>query len=323
MRFEPISFLLAGAVCISPYPAWSQAYPARAVRMIVPFSAGGPTDLTARLLGTKMSEGLGQPVVVDNRAGASGAIGAGAVAKSKPDGYTTLLSPLALHLSAFFLVKDLPYHPINDFSPITNVLDTIGGVVVSASVPAASLRELIELLKRNPGKFTYGTGPVGTEFHLIGELFKQAAGTDIVHVPYKGVGPALNDLIGGQISMMFSVLSTVSPQLSSGKIRLLAVVGTGRYSALPDIPNVIEIVPNFRKLEGGLGLFAPAGMTRPVVQRLHAEVAKAINTPEVRSNFQEAGATAIANSPEEFAATLLPALEGYGRALKLVGMKPE
>lgn len=321
MRLLLTGLLLALAV--HPLVGLSQAYPSKPVRLVITFPPGGPTDFAARLIATRMGEGLGQPLVVENRAGGGGTIGANAVTKAAPDGHTLLLTPISTHLISYFVLKSQPYDPIRDFTPICNATDASTGIAVSNSVPAASLRELINLAKREPGKLTYSSAGIGTLFHLTGEMFKQSAGVDLVHVPYKGVAQALVDLSSGQISVTFSVLAPMLPYARAGKIRIVAVMDAARYPGLPDVPTVSETLPSFKKLEGGLGFFGPAGMPRPIVQRVNAEIVKAVHAPDVRTKLEESGFRPSASTPEEFALTLKNGLEVFGQAVRLAGVKPD
>jgi tripartite-type tricarboxylate transporter receptor subunit TctC len=293
------------------------------VRLVISFPPGGPTDIAARLIAGKLGEGLGQSVVTDNRAGAGGIIAADAVAKAAPDGYTLLLNPLSTHFISAFVSKSLPYDAVRDFTPIASATDSIAGIAIANTVPARTLAELVDLARREPGKLTYSSAGIGTLFHLTGEMFKQAAGVDLVHVPYKGAAPALVDLASGQISVTFSILAPVMPYVRSGKVRLLAVIDSARNPALPEVPTASEVVPGFHKLEGGLGFFGPAGLPRAIVQRVSAEIAKAVFAPDAKAKLEEFGFRVSAIGPEEFAVAFARAADTYGRAVKLAGLKAE
>jgi tripartite-type tricarboxylate transporter receptor subunit TctC len=301
----------------------AQAYPSKPVRMVITFPPGGATDTAARLIAAKAGEGLGQPVLPDNRAGASGVIAAEVVAHAAPDGYTMLLTPVSSHLIPFFIAKNHPYHPVNDFTLICNATESSSGVVVNSTLPVRNLRELIDLAKREPGKLTYSSAGVGTLFHLTGELFKQSAGVDMVHIPYKGAAQALGDLASGQISVTFSIIAPMLPYIRAGKVRLIAVLESARNASIPDAPTVSETLPGFQKLGGGLGFFGPAALPRPIVQRLNAEIVKAIFAPDVKAKLEDFGFRATASTPEEFAALMKNEFETYGRAVKLAGLKQE
>jgi tripartite-type tricarboxylate transporter receptor subunit TctC len=314
---------LLAAACLFSTAALPQAFPSKPVRMIITFPPGGPTDIAARLIAAKTGEGLGQPVLPDNRAGASGVIAAEVAARAAPDGYTILLSPVSSHLIPFFIAKKHPFHPVNDFTLICNATESSSGVVVNSSLPVHNLKDLIDLAKREPGKLTYSSAGVGTLFHLTGEIFNQTAGVNMVHIPYKGAAQALTDLSSGQISVTFSILAPVLAHVRSGKVRLIAILEQQRNTALPDVPSVTETLPGFQKLGGGLGFYGPAGLPRPIVQRLNAEISKAIFAPDVRAKLEEFGFRVTASTPEEFVALMKTEFETYGRAVKLAGLKPE
>ncbi|MCC6474769.1 MAG: tripartite tricarboxylate transporter substrate binding protein [Burkholderiales bacterium] len=311
------------AVVLHPLAALAQAYPARPVHLIISFPPGGPTDIAARLIATKASEGLGQPLLVDNRAGGGGTIAAAAVVKAAPDGYTLLLTPVSTHFISYFVLRAKPYDPIADFTPICSATDGSTGIAVTNALPVKSIPELIDLAKREPGKLTYSSAGIGTLFHLTGELFKQAAGVNILHVPYKGAGQALVDLQSGQISMTFSILAPLVTYVRSGKVRLIAVMDEARYRGYPDVPTVAETLPGFKKLGGSLGFFGPAGLPRPIVQRANAEIARAVLAPEVRPKLEDFGFRVFASTPEEFAASLKTSYEVFEKAVRGAGIKPD
>ena len=312
------------ALCAAALPggtACGQPYPSKPLKVVLPFPPGSTVDLSARLIGARMSEGLGQPVIIDNRAGAGGVIGATLVARASPDGYTLLFTSPSSHLRAAVSSRDLPYDPVKDFTPITAAMDSVQSLAVSTALPIDSLRELIEYAKRNPGKLTYGTAGIGTEFHLAGELFKKAAGVDILHVPYKSAALALPALVAGEISLSFSTLSGQIPYQRSGKLRILAVLNPDRYAGMQDVPTVAEGVPGFEKPAAWQGYFGPAGLPRPVVLRLNGEIKAALANPDVRRQMDEAGQRPLGNSPEEFAAMIRKGLEDWAKAVRITGVK--
>ena len=313
--------VMAAAFTVSS-PVFPQAFPSKPIRMVIPFPPGG-VDITGRLLANKMSELLGQPVVVDNRGGANGLIGSELVARSAPDGYTILLTTPSTHVTAVFLQKSIPYDPVKDFTPLCAVLEPVSLLVVHPSLPVNSVQELIAHAKKNPGKLTYSSSGIGSVFHLTGEALKEAGNVDILHVPYKGTGPSLADVVAGRISMTFSALSTSRPLIVSGKVKALAVAEPRRYAGLPNIPTVAEGLPGFNKPSTWFGFFGPAGMPRPVVQRLNAEMVKTAHAPDLRDKLDQGGFSIIAGTPEDFAAILKQGLEVYGRLVKSVGLKPE
>ena len=317
-----LCFALSAAALLEDR-AWAQPYPSKPLKVALPFPPGSTADTSARLIGAKISEKLGQPVLIENRVGAGGSIGATLVARAAPDGYTLLFTTPSTHVIAVFLSRNLPYDPVKDFTPITAAMDSFQSLAVGMAGPAASLQELVEFARRNPGKLTYGTAGIGTEFHLAGELFKKAAGVDILHVPYKSAVMALPDMVAGQISMSFSTVSAQLPFLRAGKARILGILNTGRNPDLPDVPTVAEIVPAFEKPPAWQGFFGPAGLPRPIVQRLNTEIKAALATPDVRRHLDANGQRAIGNTPEEFAAMIKKGLEDTAQAIKAAGIKPE
>ena len=316
------AFAVMAATLTVSSPVFSQAFPTKPIRMVIPFPPGG-VDITGRLLANKMSELLGQPVVVDNRGGANGLIGSELVARSAPDGYTILLTTPSTHVTAVFLQKSIPYDPVKDFTPLCAVLEPVSLLVVHPSLPVNSVQELIAHAKKNPGKLTYSSSGIGSVFHLTGEALKEAGNVDILHVPYKGTGPSLADVVAGRISMTFSALSTSRPLIVSGKVKALAVAEPRRYAGLPNIPTVAEGLPGFSKPSTWFGFFGPAGMPRHIVQRLNAEMVKTAHAPDLRDKLDQGGFSIIAGTPEDFAAILKQGLEVYGRLVKSVGLKPE
>jgi tripartite-type tricarboxylate transporter receptor subunit TctC len=323
MKLKSAALLAAGIILGGTAGfAFAQSFPSKPVRMVIPFPPGG-VDITGRLLASKMSELMGQPVVVDNRGGANGVIGSELVAHAPPDGYTILLTTPSTHITAVFLSKSVPYDPVKDFTPISLALEPVSLLIVHPSVPVSSVQELMQHAKKNPGKLTYSSSGIGSVFHLTGEALKEAGGVDILHVPYKGTGPSLADVVAGRIDLTFSALSSVRPLMTAGKVKVLAVAEPTRYSGLPDIPTVAEGVPGFDKPSTWFGFFGPAGMPRPIVQRLNADIVKTVNSPDLRGKLDESGFSIVGSSPEEFAANMKKGFEVYGKIVKLVGLKPE
>jgi tripartite-type tricarboxylate transporter receptor subunit TctC len=299
----------------------AQAYPAKPIRFVVPYPAGGPLDTVARLLGAKVGESVGQPVVVDNKPGAGGNIGADIVAKSPADGYTILMGAVATHAINPTLYKSIPYDPVKDFAPITQVASTPNVLVVNPGVPAKDVKEFIAHAKANPGKLSFGSGSIGSAGHLAGELFKATAGVDMVHVPYKGAAPAMQDLVGGQVQLMFDNLASSLGQVKAGKVRALAVTTARRTPLAPELPTIAESgLPGF-DISTWFGIFAPAGTPRPALERLHAEFVKALSAPDVREKMTNLGAEPVGNSPAEFAAYIRSEAEKYGRVIRASGAK--
>ena len=312
------------ALCLAaPLPVLSQTFPARPIRMIVPFPPGPALDLVARLVAIKMGESLGQPIVVENRSGANGAIGSELVARAAPDGYTLLAATASTHVTSVFLTRTLPYDPQKDFAPFPASVEPVTCLAVNASVPANSVKELIEYARRNPGKLSYGSSGVGSVFHMMGELFKQTTGVDIVHVPYKGGAPAMSDVAAGQVTMTLISVSSANPHMRRGKVKILATLEPGRYAGLPGMPSIIESVPAFLKPASWFGFFGPAGLPQPIVARLNAEMVKALNAPEVRAKLEDVGFAVIGDTPEQFAALIRAGMRQYGAIIKAAGIQPE
>jgi tripartite-type tricarboxylate transporter receptor subunit TctC len=293
------------------------------VRIIVPFPPGNGTDILARLMAPKMTQALGQPVLVENRGGANGMIGAEAVAHAAPDGYSILFTSPSTHVTSIFLSKNLPYDPIRDFTPITAAVEPVTVMIVNPSVPANSVKELIAYAKAHPGKLDYSSPGIGAVFHMSGELFKLGAGVDIVHVPYKGASPALAGVIAGEVSIGFNSLASVLPHMRSGKVRVLAVLEANRYPGLPQVPSIGEFVPGFEKPASWFGLFGPAALPAPVLARLHAEIVNSLSAPDVHAKIDELAMSVIANTPEQFSAMIKTGIEQYGRLIKAAGIQPE
>jgi tripartite-type tricarboxylate transporter receptor subunit TctC len=315
--------LLFGAALCSPSPSAAQSYPAKPVRMVVPLAAGGGVDLIARVVAAKMSEGLGEPVVVENRAGANGAIGSEAVAHAPADGYTILFATPSSHVTSILLSKNVRFDPVKDFTPIAAVAEPVTCLAVHPSVAATSVKELIAYAKRNPGKLAYGSPGVGSVFHLTGEMFAQDAGVELLHVPYKGTGASTADAVAGQILLVFASVNTVLPYVRQGKLRLLAVLEAARYPGLPDVPTVGETLPGFVKPASWYGVFGPAGLQTSVQMRLNREIVHALQAADVRARFEDAALVPIGNTPEEFLGMLKSGIEIYGKAVKAAGLKQE
>jgi tripartite-type tricarboxylate transporter receptor subunit TctC len=280
--------------------AGAQTYPSKPVRIIVAFAPGGIADTAARSFSQKLAEALGQPVVIENRAGAGGITGAEAVARAAPDGYTLLVTSIS-HTINPSVRRNLPFDAVRDFTPVTLIMDAPNFLVVHPSLPAKSVKELVALARARPGQISYASSGTGTSTHLSGELFKALSRIDMVHVPYKGGGPAVIDLTGGHVQMMFSTLPSVLGQVRAGRLRGLAVTGARRFPQVQEYPTMIEAgVPGY-EVSGWSGMFAPAGAPRDAVTRIAAEVAKILRAPEVKERFSTLGAEPVGNSPDEFA----------------------
>jgi tripartite-type tricarboxylate transporter receptor subunit TctC len=315
MRFA--AFVLLAAACTGGF---AQGYPAKPIRIVVSFPAGGIADLYARIIGTKVQEGWGQPVVVENRTGAGGNIGAEAVAKSAPDGYTLNMSALGPHAVNVSLFSKLPYDPVKDFAAIALVLEAEGLLVLHPSVPANSVAELIAHARANPGKLTFASAGMGTASHLAGELFKTMARVEMTHVPYKGNVPAITDLLAGQTSLLFATMPTVLPHAKAGKLRALATIGAARSAAAPELPTVAESLPGF-EVNNWIGLFAPAGTPPEIVRRWNGEVMRIMQSPEIQARLPAEGARFSPNSPEQFAAFVRSEIAKWAPVVKASGAR--
>ncbi|MDN8613273.1 tripartite tricarboxylate transporter substrate binding protein [Variovorax ginsengisoli] len=295
------------------------AFPSKPITIIVPFSAGGTTDILARVVGLYMSRDLGQPVVVDNRAGAGGNIGGQAAARSPADGYTLFMGTVGTHAINQSLYKKMPFDPIKDFAPLTRVAMVPNLLVANPSQPFKSVKEMIAYAKANPGKINFGSSGNGSSIHLSGELFKQMAGVDMQHVPYRGSAPAVSDLLGGQIAIMFDNMPSAIPHVKGGKLRALAVTTAKRSPALPDVPTIAEAgVPGY-EATSWFGLLAPAGTPAPVVAKLNASILKALADPEVKKKLAEQGAEPHGEKPEQFAAFIESETLKWGKVVKESG----
>ena len=302
--------------------AHAQDYPSRPVRIVVPFAPGGPNDIIVRLVAQKLTETWGQPFVVENRPGAGGNIGTDFVAKAAPDGYTLLsVGPGSLIINP--LIGKVPYDTARDFAPVTLMARAPNALVAHPSLPAGSVKELIELARSQPGRINYGSGGNGSTPHLAGAMFAAMAGVALTHVPYKGTAPATADLIGGQVQIAFLGIPTVLPHVKSGKLHVLAVTGKHRSPELPGVPTVDEAgVPGY-ELSPWYGLLAPAGTPREVVVRLGEEVSRVVRAPEMKEKLAVQGAEVAGGSPEEFAALIRADTSTWSRVVKDAGIRIE
>ena len=321
--FWTVVAALLTAVVWNCTPVLAQGYPSKPVTLVVPYSPGGAVDLLARTLAQRMSENMGQQIVVENRSGASGMIGTEFVAHAAPDGYTIGLGTDATHAIDKFTNKAMAYDPVKDFTPIIEAVEMPIVLAVHSSVPANTAKEFVEYVKKNPGKISFGTPGTGSPHHLAGELLKQVTGIDMVHVPYRGTGPSMQDLIGGQIPAIFSSLSAAVPQMRSGKIKVLGLVEAKRQPSAPDIPTIGESIPEYAMQRNTLGFFGPAGLPAPIVARLHTEFMKALYAPDVRAKIEAAGMPLIGSSSEEFATQVKEKIELYRNITAAAGIKPE
>ena len=282
-------------------PVLAQSYPTRSIRIVVPFPAGGNADILARVLAQKVSEAWGQSLVVDNRAGASGIIGTEAVAKSAPDGYTLLMGTTGTQTTNPAVFSKLPYDPVKDFAPVSNFADSPFLLVVHPSLPAKTLKELIVLARARPAQLHYASFGAGSSAHLAGEMLRSMARIDIVHVPYKGGPPALADLLGGHVPMMFNSLPAVVPQVKAGRLRALAIAASRRAANAPEIPTFLE--SGIADFEAGswYGVLAPASTPRDIISKLHGEIVRILSLNDVKQRLAAEGADGIGNTPEQFA----------------------
>ena len=314
--------LPALALLFAPLIAFAQAYPSKPVKMIVPYAAGGTTDVLARIMADKLAQGLGQTVVIEYKPGAGGTIGADAAAKSPADGYTMVMGAPGSHSTATSLYAKLPYDPVKDFAPIVHVANVPNSIVVHPSLAVKSVPELIAYARTRPGELTYGSAGTGATTHLTGELFALLANVKLTHIPYKGSGQAMVDLLGGQIQMMFENLPGAATQIRSGKIRGLAVTSLRRSAAFPDLPAVSETLPGF-EVVAWFALFAPAGTPAAIVARLNAESNRALSLAEVREKIAAAGSDPIGGTSDELARFLANDIAKWTRVTRDAGIKPQ
>ncbi|MDP1536019.1 MAG: tripartite tricarboxylate transporter substrate binding protein [Burkholderiales bacterium] len=315
--------LITAAISAGITPSLAQPYPSKPIRIVVPFPAGGNADIFARAYALKLGDAWKQTAVVDNRAGAAGIIGTQFVAKSPADGYTLLFGTTGTHTTNPAVYAKLPYDPVQDFSPVSNFADSPFLLVVHPSVPANSLKELITLAKARPGQLDYASFGIGSSAHLAGEMLRTMAGINIVHVAYKGGPPALTDLIGGHVALMFNSLPAVLPVVKSGKLHALALAAAKRTPTLPEMPTFAEAgLANF---EAGswYGILAPAGTPRDVVTKLHAETVRILALPDVKQRLASEGAEAIGNTPEEFAAQIRRDIARWARVASEAKIKTQ
>jgi len=312
--------LLLLGLCFS-LGALAQSYPSKPIKLIVPFPVGGIADIYSRIVAARLADLWGQPVVVDNRTGAGGNIGADLVAKAPPDGYTIGIGSIGTHAVNVTLFARMPYDAVNDFAPIVHLLEAEGLLVVHPSVPAKSVPELIAYPRANPGKLTFASAGMGTASHLAGELFKAMARVDMTHVPYKGNVPAITDLLAGQTSLIFATMPTVLPHVKAGKLRPLATIGEQRSAAVPELPTVSEAaLPGFA-VTNWVGFFAPAGTPQDIVRRWNAETLKIMQTPEMQQRLLNEGARFIPMTPEQFGAFVKSEIAKWAPVVRASGAR--
>ncbi|SOY63952.1 conserved hypothetical protein; UPF0065 [Cupriavidus taiwanensis] len=319
--FNGLWLALGVAVVAAPGAAVA-AYPDKPIRLIVPAAAGGTTDIASRLVGKRMGELLGQPVVVENRAGGGGIIGAQALRQSAADGYTLMMGNIGPNAINYSLYRQLPYRA-EDFAPITMVVSVPNVLVVNASVPARTVAELVALARAQPGKYSFASSGTGQSVHLCGELFRKRTGTDLIHVPYKGAAPAVADLVAGQVTMMVDNLPSSLPHIRSGKLRALAVTSASRVPELPDVPTMQEAGVNDFQVTAWFGLVAPAGTPLAVIERVQKAVAGILDEPEVRARLAELGGIPGGDTPAHFGSFIQSERERWARVVKDTGISQQ
>ena len=303
-------------------PVGAQDYPSRPITIVVPQAPAASSDLLARTLGERLHAAWGQPVIIDNRPGAGGNVGAAYAARAQPDGYTLMVGTDAMMTSNVYLYKNMPFDPVKDFAPITNAGTNIIGLAVNSQLPVNSVAELIAYARAHPGKIHYGSPGIASPHHLSGELLRQKTGVEIVHVPYRGGGPAANDLLGGHINMAFLSLSSAVPHLPTGKLKILALVEKSRYPAMPDIPTVAETVAGF-EMSSWLGMFAPAGTPEPLIARLNEGIIRILTAEAVKEKLAGLGLAVAPSTPAELAAIIKEGLAVRGQLVKAANIQAE
>jgi tripartite-type tricarboxylate transporter receptor subunit TctC len=319
----PVFSLMAVLLGCLPVTVLAELYPSKPIHIVAPFPPGGPVDILSRTIGNKLAQTLGQPVVVDNRAGAGGNIGADAVAKSAPDGYTLLMGFVGTHAINPSLYSKMPYDNVKDFEPVTLVAVVTIVLVVNPSVPATSINELIALARSKPGELTFGSPGHGTPQHLAGELFNSIAGAQMLHVPYKGAVPALTDLLGGQLSMIFSSMPPALPHIKNGKLRALGVTSATRSPATPELPTIAESGLKGYVVNNWYGILAPRGTPKEIVAKLNAEIVKILKMPDVKESLSAQGAEPFTSTPQQFAVYIKEETEKWAKIIKYSGVQVE
>jgi tripartite-type tricarboxylate transporter receptor subunit TctC len=317
------AIILFAAAAAAPLTASSQAYPSKPIRVLVPFSAGSIPDLVARVVGEKISPALGQPVISENRIGAGGRIAAEAAAKAPADGYNLLLGSASTHVVSPYVVKNLRYDPIKDFTPIANAAAPGSALVINSSLPVNSVGELLEYARRNPGKIAYGSNGIGSTHHLRGEMIKLAGGVDMLHVPFGGSNELFAGLISDQVQLSFFGPAPVAQHMQAGKVKLLAFVTPKRSPFMPNVPTLTEELPGYQAITDWFAFFGPAGLARPIVVRLNAEILKALDAADVQARLATQSLITIPGSPEELAAQMKSESLAIAKVVKAAGVQPE
>ena len=313
--------LALNLLALTPAPVQAETWPSKPIKWIVPFAPGGTSDIIARTVGAKLHVVLGQPVVVEYKLGAGGGLGADLVAKSPPDGYTIMTGTVATHAINAALYSKLPYDPVKDFAHITLAARVPNMLSIHPDIPAKSVAELVALLKANPGKYTFASAGNGASQHLSGELFKSLAGVEIQHVPYKGAPPGLQDVMAGNVTMMFDNITTSLPFAKAGKLRALAVTTAQRSPIAPELPTMAEAGVAGYEMDSWMAVFAPAGTPREIVTRLNTEIVKILKSPEVHDKLTALGANIVADSPEHCAAFVKSETAKWAELVKKIGAR--
>jgi tripartite-type tricarboxylate transporter receptor subunit TctC len=314
---------IVAAILAIPAMAGAQTYPAKPIRMVMTLGAGGSAEIAARLLAQKVSDSVGQPVLVEPGGGAGGAIGATTVMRAAPDGYTILFGTTGALVLRKFIVKDTPYDTLRDFTPLMQLGETVSAIAATMSIPGNTLPEVLEYVKKNPGKLSYGSTGIGTTHHLSGEMISMLTGVKWEHVPYKNSNQAVLDTVTGRIHLMFTTLGSMQPQITAGKLKLLALNNVKRFHRAPGVPTVQEVLPGYDRPPSWVGLLGPAGMPQPTVQRLYTELSRAGSSPEVVEKLDEIGILADPKSPGDFTAFIKANFAAVDKLMKQAGIQPE
>lgn len=321
MRLRCISAIALAAFSTPAFSQDAAKYPVRPIRVIVPFAPGGGLDITARLIGQKLTEKWGQNIVVDTRPGAATIVGTEIASKAAPDGYTLLMITTTFAINPGLRSK-LPYDPFKDFTPVTQLNSQPNVIVVAPSFAGKSVKDLIALAKSKPGEMTFASPGAGSAPHLSAEMFQRQAGVKMIHVPYKGIPPAVTDVLGGRVAMLFTTTISAAPHIKAGKLRAVAITSAKRQPSMPDVPTVGETLPGYRA-EAFQGMVAPAGVPQAIVNKIAAEVVRIVRLPDVAERFQLDGAEAVGSTPKEFAAFLKAEMQKWSKVIRDAGIKPE
>src|SRR2546423_6212784 len=312
---------LASLAAFAAAPAFAQAYPSRPISLLVPWAPGGSTDILARLMAEYLRQAFGQPVIIENRTGASGNIGTAAVARAAPDGYTLLFNTMGVHTMNHALFATMPFDGVKDFSPITLLAYVTNTMVVHPSIPANTVAEFIDYAKANPGRIAYASSGSGSTNHLCAAMLEKMAGIEMLHVPYRGGAPAVADTVGGQVQLFFTAGTQSLEHVKAGRLKLLALTEAKRSALLPDVPIVAEVVPGY-EMTVWYGAFGPAGMPGEIVARLNSEIARALFLPEVKSRMAHIAVDVASSTPDELAGRMRADAEKWGAIIKSIGITP-